>query len=624
MSVSSILNEHQMQFDLKQTLADNRLQSLWRLMDGFRLAYFGATISLGLATAARSATFLLLAYFIDSYLLEGNRTYALPLIASGFVILALFQGVFTFLSGRLAAHTAEGVVLRLRNYLFDHIQRLRFSYHDQTATGEQIQRATSDVDAIRRFFAEQAIGSGRIFFLFVINFSTLLYLNVRLALISVIIIPIIVITSYFFFRKMSKIYEGYQEQEAVLSSTLQENLSGVRVVKAFARQEHEIEKFEEVNQEKYRRGKQLIMMNAIYWPISDILCAGQMLAGFIIGAIMAIDGTITLGTYLAYVGLALWIIFPIRILGRLIVQMSTAMVSCHRVSAVIRQDQELLDEEGFTPPEQLEGSIIFDNVGFVYETASDTEAEGDGELEKAVTPILKNISFQCQPGQRIALLGSTGAGKTSLINLIPRFYDYSSGHIRLDGRELSDYSRGWLRSQIGIVEQEPFLFSRTLRENITYGARREISQAELEEAARAAAIHDVIVEKFPNGYDTLVGERGTTLSGGQKQRVAVARTLLKDPRILILDDSTSAVDTETEALIRRALDGLMEGRTTFIIAHRIQSVMSADLILVMEQGRIVQQGTHDQLMAETGMYQDTYAAQTLNQELNQEQYGGNL
>jgi len=488
-------------------------------MEGFRLTYFGATLSLGLATIARSATFLLLAYFIDNYLLEGDRTYALPLIASGFVALALIQGFFTFLSGRWAAHTAEGVVLRLRDYLFDHIQRLRFAYHDQTATGEQIQRATSDVDAVRRFFAEQAIGSGRILFLFVVNFSALLYLNVRLALISVVIIPIIVTTSYFFFRKMSKLYEDYQEQEAVLSSTLQENLSGVRVVKAFARQDYEIDKFEAVNQEKYRRGKWLIAMNALYWPLSDILCGAQMLTGFIVGAIMTIDGTITLGTYLAYAGLVVWIIFPIRILGRLIVQMSTAMVSFNRVSEVIRQDREILDEPGFIPPERLQGAIRFEDVGFAYEAATEEAEE-----------VLHNISFSCEPGQRIALLGSTGAGKTSLINLLPRFYDYTGGHITLDGRELSDYSRGWLRSQIGIVEQEPFLFSRTIRENISYGTGREVTQDELEGAARAAAIHDVIMTKFPNGYDTLVGERGTTLSGGQKQRIAIARTLLKDPR----------------------------------------------------------------------------------------------
>jgi len=623
MSASSILSERQLQFDLKETLADNRLLGLWRLMEGFRLTYFGATLSLGLATIARSATFLLLAYFIDNYLLEGDRTYALPLIASGFVALALIQGFFTFLSGRWAAHTAEGVVLRLRDYLFDHIQRLRFAYDDQTATGEQIQRATSDVDAVRRFFAEQAIGSGRILFLFVVNFSALLYLNVRLALISVVIIPIIVTTSYFFFRKMSKLYEDYQEQEAVLSSTLQENLSGVRVVKAFARQDYEIDKFEAVNQEKYRRGKWLIAMNALYWPLSDILCGAQMLTGFIVGAIMTIDGTITLGTYLAYAGLVVWIIFPIRILGRLIVQMSTAMVSFNRVSEVIRQDREILDEPGFIPPERLQGAIRFEDVGFAYEAATE-EAEEEAlsmgpelaidDSEKKKIPILHNISFSCEPGQRIALLGSTGAGKTSLINLLPRFYDYTGGHITLDGRELSDYSRGWLRSQIGIVEQEPFLFSRTIRENISYGTGREVTQDELEGAARAAAIHDVIMTKFPNGYDTLVGERGTTLSGGQKQRIAIARTLLKDPRILILDDSTSAVDMETEALIRHALAGLMKNRTTFIIAHRIQSVMSADLILVMEKGCIVQQGTHDQLMAQAGMYRETHAAQTLNQD----------
>jgi ATP-binding cassette subfamily B protein len=242
-------------------------------------------------------------------------------------------------------------------------------------------------------------------------------------------------------------------------------------------------------------------------------------------------------------------------------------------------------------------------------------------LEQDHAVALKDVSFRIEPGQRIALLGATGAGKTTLVNLLPRFYDYTEGHIALDGIELKDYSRAFLRQQIGIVEQEPFLFSRTVRDNITYSVGRDVPQEQVENAARAAAIHDVIMTTLPEGYDTLVGERGTTLSGGQKQRVAIARTLLKDPRILILDDSTSAVDTETEAAIRGALERLMENRTTFIIAHRIQSVMNADLILVLNGGRIVQKGSHDELIGQDGMYRRIYAAQTriedeLQKELN--------
>ncbi|HET7377254.1 MAG TPA: ABC transporter ATP-binding protein, partial [Anaerolineae bacterium] len=367
---------------------------------------------------------------------------------------------------------------------------------------------------------------------------------------------------------------------------------GVRVVKAFARQEYERNKFEKENWEKYRRGRRLLINHATYWPVTDILCGFQMLAGFIIGAQMTIAGTITLGDYVAYAGLVIWLIWPMRNLGRLIVQMSTGLVSFNRVIEVIKETREPLTEGQVAPKGKLRGEVVFDHVAFEYEADS---------------PVLKDISFRCKPGQAIALLGSTGSGKSTLVNLLPRFYEYS-GSLKLDGVELNQYPRIYLRSNIGIVEQEPFLFSRTIRENIMYGVGRNVPHAEIEAAARAAAIHDVIMT-FPDGYNTLVGEKGVTLSGGQKQRVAIARTLLKNPRILILDDSTSSVDLETEEEIRDALHSLMQNRTTFIIAHRIQSVMNADLILVLDHGRIVQRGTHAELIEQPGIYRQIYDIQ---------------
>jgi ATP-binding cassette subfamily B protein len=580
-------------FDLKSTATSSRLLGLWRMMTGFRLPYLWATLSLGIATLARTGSLLLLGYLVDNVLLNEARSGLLPFFAMGFVLLAMVQGVFTFVSGKFAAQTAEGITLRLRDYLFDHIQRLSFTYHDHTSTGELIQRSTSDVDALRRFFADQAIGVGRIVLLFVVNFAALLWLNWQLALLSVIAVPLVVLTSVLFFRKVSQRYEAFQEQDAILSTTLQENLTGVRVVKAFARQEYERNKFESDNWEKYLLGRRLLIMHSLFWPISDTLCGFQMLGGFTIGALMAINGTITVGDYLAYAGLVIWLIWPMRNLGRLIVQMSTGFVSFGRVEKVIREDREPLVEGAYSPLEQVQGDIIFQDVGFRYDEESSA---------------LKEISFHCMPGQAVALLGSTGSGKTTLVNLLPRFYEYTSGSLTLDGVELHDYPRHFLRQQIGIVEQEPFLFSRTIRENITYGVDRQVDDAEVEAAARAAAIHDTILT-FPEGYSTLVGEKGVTLSGGQKQRVAIARTLLRDPSILILDDSTSSVDTETEAEIRAALEHLMVGRTTFIIAHRIQSVMNADLILVLDRGRIVQRGRHEELMAEDGIYRRIYDMQ---------------
>jgi ATP-binding cassette subfamily B protein len=572
-------------------------------MTGYHWHYIGAALSLGVSATAKTTTYLLISYFVDDYLLNRSANVSLPLIALGFILLAAIEGGFAFLSGKLAAQTSEGITRKLRNYLFDHIQNLSFTYHDKMQTGELIQRCTSDVDALRRFFADQAIGIGRVIIIFFVNFGMLLTINLQLAFLSIIVIPFVLVTSIWFFTRISRAYEAYQEQDAVITTTLQENLSGVRVVKAFARQEYEKNKFEKQNWDKYLRGKKLNLMHALFWPVTDIICGAQLVLGIFFGATYAINGTISVGSYLAYIGMVGWIIWPMRNLGRLIVQLSTGMVSFGRVIEIIKQNRENLDEGMLRIPARINGDVLFENVGFKY-------AEGDAVLE--------NINFHVNPGQVIALLGSTGSGKTSLVNLLPRFYEYTGGSILVDEIELKDYPKRFLRSQIGIVEQEPFLFSRSIRENITYGVDKEVTQEEIETASKAAAIHDVILS-FPEGYKTLVGEKGVTLSGGQKQRVAIARTILKNPKILILDDSTSSVDTETEAEIRSALKKLMENRTTFIIAHRIQSIMNADLILVMDQGKIVQHGNHTQLMEQDGVYKDIYFIQTkIEQELEKE------
>ena len=597
-------------FDFRNALEENRLKGLWKMMVDYRLPYIGATAALAVSALSKTLTYMLLRYFADDVLTQGkyignNLMQTFVWIALGFVGLALVEGTFAFLSGRLAAYTAEGITRRLRDFLFDHIQRLSFSYHATTPTGDLIERVTSDVDALRRFFAEQGIGMGRIILLFVINFIAILNLNVKLGLISVIVIPFMLLASLWFFKKVTKAYEQYQAQEAVLSITLQENLTGVRVVKAFAQQDYEKKKFEKDNWGKYLKGKVLLLMHSLFWPLSDIVLGFQMLFGFMFAANMAIKGEITVGMYIAYVGLVVWLIWPIRNLGRIIVSASTGLVSYGRLMDVVKQAREPLNDGVYQPTSPVKGDIVFENVSFMY---------SNGKANA-----LKNISFHVKPGQAIALLGSTGSGKSSLVNLLPRFHEYTDGRILLDGVELKDYSRAVLRRQIGIVEQEPFLFSRTIRENITYGVGRDIPQAEVELAAKAAAVHDVILT-FPDGYNTLVGEKGVTLSGGQKQRVTIARTLLKNPRILILDDSTSSVDTETEAAIRDALNELMENRTTFIIAHRIQSVMIADLILVLDKGEVIQTGTHEELVSQKdGMYRQIYDIQTrIDEELERE------
>jgi ATP-binding cassette subfamily B protein len=591
--------------DLKQAVTDKRFVGMWRLLRGYRWLYFAAILGVGIAASARTGTYLLIGVFVDDVLVGGTSRLTPFQIAFGFIGLALIMGVFSFASGAIAGRTAESIAKRVRDYVFDHIQHLTFTYHDQTKTGELIQRSTSDIDAIRRFFADQAIGIGRISLLFLINFGALLNLNWQLALVSVIVVPFTVALSIFFFGRVSKAYEKYQEQDAILSNRLQENLTGVRVVKAFARQSYEIDKFDTENWEKYLRGKRLLLMHSSYWPISDIFVGAQMLGGFTAGALMTIDGTISIGDYITYAGLLIWILWPIRNLGRLIVQMSSGLVSFSRVIEVVKEQREPLDTGDYLPQDNVSGAIEFHNIGFAYADAPDI-------------PVLQEISFSVEPGQVIALLGSTGSGKTTLANLLPRFYEYTEGKILLDGVELKRYPRKYLRSQIGTVEQEPFLFSRSISENITFGIDREVSESEIEAAAKTAAVHDSILT-FPEKYNTLVGEKGVTLSGGQKQRVAIARTIIKNPRILILDDATSSVDLGTEADIRRALENLMENRTTFIIAHRIQSVMKADLIVVLDKGKIVQLGNHEELLAQEGVYKKIYDIQIqIEEELEKE------
>ena len=602
-------NQPSTYFDFRKSLTKKKLAGMLRMMTGFRMTYLAANLTLAISATAKTLTYLLLRNFADTVVgntapFAGTLSRTLVLIALGFIGLAFVEGGFAYLSSRMASYSAESITRRLRNFLFDHIQRLSFAYHSKTPTGDLIERVTSDVDSVRTFFNDQAIGMGRIVLLFVINFVAIWFLSWKLALASIAVVPVIVLVSAWFFTKVTKVYESYQEQEAKLSTTLQENLTGVRVVKAFARQGYEMDKFEKDNWEKFLRGRKLIHMQALFWPLSDLLCGFQMLAGFLYAGILAIHGEITIGTYPAYVGLVVWLIWPMRNLGRIIVNTSTGLVSYDRLMEIVKQDREPLKAGSMQVNGPVRGDIVFKDVSFQYT---------DGN-----TDVLKGISFSVQPGQSVAFLGSTGSGKTTLVNLLPRFHEYTTGSILLDGEELKEYPRDYLRKQIGIVEQEPFLFSRSIRENITYGVGRDVAPEEIEKASRAAAIHDVILS-FPDGYNTLVGEKGVTLSGGQKQRVAVARILLKNPRILILDDSTSSVDTETEEEIRSALTRLMENRTTFIIAHRIQSVMNADLILVMDKGEIVQMGKHADLVARDGMYQQIYNIQIrIDEELEEE------
>ena len=388
-----------------------------------------------------------------------------------------------------------------------------------------------------------------------------------------------------------------------MTSRLEENLSGIRVVRAFARQNWEKRKFSDINAEQQRRGFTLILRHTTYWPLGHIICGLQFVVSLLVGGFMVIDGKLSPGTFVAFAAMVNAMIWPLQELGRMVTEFSKSSVSFDRIQEILKEEQEELSSGEAEKNRRIKGRISFRNLRFSY-------AKGP--------EVLKGICQEVAPGSRIALLGATGSGKTTLVNLLPRYYEAPAESIHLDGVPLETYGRHFLRKNIGIVEQEPFLFTLSIRENIALGLDREVSQGEIEASAEAAAIHDTILT-FPRGYDTLVGERGVTLSGGQKQRIAIARTILKDPAILILDDSTSAVDAATEKSINAALDSLMEGRTTFIIAHRIQTLQRADRILVLDEGQIVEEGTHAELIQNEGIYRNIFELQTrIEEELREE------
>ncbi|MBN2533369.1 MAG: ABC transporter ATP-binding protein [Spirochaetales bacterium] len=590
--VKEMMNKQTTKIDIQLLKATGKMNGMWQLMTGFRFLFLCAIFSLGISAIVRTGQFLLLKFVVDEVFPLPHLLKVIFFYIAGFGVLAGIEALFSFVKGKLAALSAEGIIKRLRNYLFDHIQRLPFTYHDHTDTGDLLERVTSDVDALHLFYSEQAIEIGRIGALFFFSLIAIFCIHPLLCIMSVICLPFILFQAFWFFIRIEKAYSGCQDQEAVISTVLQENISGIRVVQAFSRQDVEIEKFNREILEKYSRVKKLVFFQAFFWPVSDMICFVQTLLIYVIGGWMVMQGTITIGSYLAVMGLVTWAVWPLRDLGRMIIQASAAAVSYSRVFSILKEEPE--KSNGKTRRSYaMKGKVEFRDVSFYYKK---------GEM------VLDNITFTCNPGYVVALVGPTGSGKSTLINIIPGFYPYKSGSIRIDGKELSTIPLHELRRHIGIVEQEPFLFSRTIRENIAYGAGDGIGMKEIEQAAKAAAIHEVIMD-FPEKYDTLIGERGTTLSGGQKQRIALARTILKNPRILILDDATSSVDAGTEEQINRALHTIMKGRTSFIIAHRVETVMRADLIVVLDRGKIIQTGTHHRLIQEGGLYKKIFSPQ---------------
>ena len=597
-----------------------KMKLLIGFMKGSRLLYLGAIISIGLSTMIGLISPLIIRFTVDSVI--GDVAAALPpwidkMVTSiggidylgrnlwifGLILLVIniFNGLFLYLKGKWSAQAAESIAQNLRDKLYGHLQNLPYDYHVKAETGDLIQRCTSDVDTIRRFLAMQLVEIGRALFMLVASLVIMLSLDVRMTLVSMIVIPIIFSFSFVFFIKVQKAFLKSDESEGRLSNTLQENLTGVRVVRAFGHQSYETDKFDEKNVEFRDLTYRLIRLLAIYWALSDGIALFQIGIVVVLGVYWASMGAITLGTLLlftTYVGMLLW---PIRQMGRILTDMGKTLVSVGRIQEILDVPVEGQDEDCIKPA--ITGDIVFNSVDFEYE-------EGH--------PILQDLSFKVKKGQTVAILGPTGSGKSSLVHLLQRLYDYKGGSITINGVELRKIDKKWLRQKVGIVLQEPFLFSKTIKENIGI-AKRDVLEHEIFDASRIASIHTVI-EEFEKGYDTAVGEKGVTLSGGQKQRVAIARTLVNDSAMLIFDDSLSAVDTETDAAIRKELKNRSKDITTFIISHRITTLSEADIILVLDGGRLIQSGTHGELLSQPGLYQRIWSIQnSLEQELKSEE-----
>lgn len=588
------------------------MKSLQRAL-GFLRAYWGITLgalfSLVIVTIANLVSPQILRIVLDEGIAEKN-TNTLLWSALALVGVALLRSLFTFTQGFWSEKSSQAVAYDLRNVLFGKIQSLSFSYHDQAQTGQLMTRITSDVEQVRAFIGMGLLNVVSAIALLLGSIVALFSMNWQLALITIITVPAIGTVLFHFIRVVRPMFGIVQGRIGALNTILQENLAGVRVVQAFAREPHEQERYQEANQALLTANITTVRAMASNFPLIFLISNLGTLAVIWFGGYQVIGGTLSLGSLLAFNSYLALLIQPLMQLGFISAQLARAGVSAERIFEILDTQNEVTDRPGAQPLPPTRGRVVFENVKFGYFVKPDDQKQAapapaagpaaNGWGQPADNLVLRGVSFTAEPGMTVAIMGPTGSGKSTIINLIPRFYDVTGGRVLVDGHDVRDVTLESLREQIGIVLQDTTLFSGTIRENIAYG-RPSASDLEVEEAAHAAQAHDFITS-FPDSYATVIGERGVTLSGGQRQRIAIARALLRDPRILILDDSTSAVDAETEYQIQQALIRLMDGRTSFVIAQRISTVRSADLILLLDKGRIVAQGTHDNLLSESALY----------------------
>jgi len=509
------------------------------------------------------------------------------------LVLAVVRGLFAFAQSYMSEKAGQSVAFDFRNDLFAKIQRLSFSYHDRNRTGQLMIRATDDVEKVRIFIGQGLLLAVQAIVLLTGALIMLLLTNVQLTLVVLPILPIAMVMFMIFGAITQPLFVKVQQKLSALNTILQENLAGIKVVKAFATERKEQQRFDDAAVILMNQQIHVARIFSFLFPVIFLIANLGQAAVLYFGGVQIIEGTLTIGEWQKFSLYLVFVFFPLGQLGFIISQMSQASASANRVFEILDAHNEVTDKPGAVPLPPIQGEVAFEAVTFRY----------FGSTE----PVLNGVSFRAEPGETVAILGATGSGKSSVINLIPRFYDVTGGRILVDGRDVRDVTIESLRRQIGIVLQETNLFTGTIRDNIAFG-RPDATDAEITAAAQAAAAHDFIMS-FPEGYATPVGERGATLSGGQKQRIAIARALLLDPRILILDDSTSAVDVQTEVLIQHALDALMHGRTSFVIAQRISTVLNADKIIVLDKGQVAAHGRHADLIESSAIYAEIYRSQ---------------
>jgi ATP-binding cassette subfamily B protein len=530
--------------------------------------------------------------FLSEETIRENPGKMLTIAALVVILLAAINIAANYYSKVFAAKGSESFVKGMRDQLYDHIQKLPYSWHVKNQTGDIIQRCTSDVDVVRNFVTNQLMEVFRIIFLIVFYMVIMFSMNVKISLIAVSFFPIVILYSGYFFSKIAQHFQEADEAEGILSSVVQENLTGVRVVRAFGRESFERKRFDEKNERFAGLWIYLGKFLSLYWSIGDLITGIQILTVICMGVLFTVDGNLTVGEFIAFVSYNSSMAWPVRSLGRIISEMSKAGVSIERIAYILDEKEED-DRPGVTKP-AINKDIVFDKVNFKYEEGA---------------AVLKDVSFTVPAGKTFAILGNTGSGKSTLVHLLNRLYDLPDGcgKITIGGVDIRDIDRQYLRSQIGMVLQEPFLYSGSIKENV--GITKESSAFDdIREACEIACV-DSAIDSFTDGYETIVGERGVTLSGGQKQRVAIARMLVEHTPVMIFDDSLSAVDAQTDAMIREALKKRMAGTTVILIAHRITTLMQADCIMVLEDGAVAEMGSHEQLMEHHGIYRRIYDIQ---------------